>query len=168
MSRASPKVKPRAPLAIGSDHLRDDVAACDLGDQSRMFFESVDLCWNAVRKHSRKLPGLSVEGEWYQGGKGSSPCWKLTFLFEERQFQIDTNHHAANSLFWVDSPGCPDRVLLQVLNHFNALTPLRFDDPLWQPPPPVKLFGATFAVVLGIAMVVAFIFVLAMTARQAT
>ena len=97
-------------------------------DAARHFFEAIELPeLKETKSHAKTLDGLVVVDDTWNGGRGLSAIWTLTFTYRGHQFQIDTNHHAGLSEFFVSDSECADEILVEVLQHFDKLSPLYVD-----------------------------------------
>ena len=114
----------------------DEILPSLLGERSLCFFESEDFP-RPKRSFSESLEGLMLTEEnpprrLFRGCGGPRyGAWDVQFAYRGHRFLIESNSHAALGYFWVNDPGCPKSILLEVLEHF--LGPPQGD------PPPVPL-----------------------------
>lgn len=140
--------------------LANEPLSYPLGEESRFFYESAAIDFDLAKQQAAQVPNLTILDEEWLGGRGLSPCWKLTFQFDGHVFQIDSNHHAFCASFFVGDRTCPDEVLTRVVDEFATLPSY---GPHNQPRQPSLLDreGWQLAIVIGIVVLV----VLAMLIR---
>lgn len=146
-------------MLIDAAELEHNQIGSPLSDDSRHFYESIALPkLRRTKAHAGQLDGLVVVADTWDGGPGLSSCWTMTFTYRGQSFFVDTNYHAALSEFFVADAECPNDILLEVLRHFDALSPLRVertDDTL----PPAKSLPVWLILLITVVIATAVVFV---------
>ena len=90
-----------------------DFRACD---GSRKFAELPEtVFFDVLRDHTPKLKGALITGfitDWV------TEVW-LDFEYRGQKFSV--NNQFGDYWFFVENPGCPDEMLLEVAEHFSRL-----------------------------------------------
>jgi len=107
-----------------------------------------------VLEHARRLASLTVSATSNQPSRRSGGAWTLTFIYRDRQFGIQTDYHAALTLYTSADADCPEPLLREVIAHFEGL---RLLPSTWVPPPP--LTGHRLLILVLVALVLAIPFV---------
>ena len=97
-----------------------------LGSETCMFYEAVEMNQSSAVEHASKLPGCRMHERDSDAREELSGIWEMQFSYGGHEFLVETNHHAATSLFFVDDRNCPEVTLIAILRHFNDLQPLDF------------------------------------------
>jgi hypothetical protein len=103
-------------LKFGSSHGTNGYALSHqiVADGSRMFGSlELPVLWDTLRTHAEKLPGVRVTGFVGNGVE----VW-IEFAYRGYAFTVN-NAVEGEYWFFVEDPGCPDEVLVEVLGHFR-------------------------------------------------
>ena len=109
-------------IASYEPELLDWIMPSQLGERSLCFFECMDFPM-PTRAFVASLEGLSLVDEhfpsdWRFGRRHRYDAWEFQFVYRGSRFLVESNSHAGLGYFWVNDPGCPQAVLLEVLEHF--------------------------------------------------
>jgi hypothetical protein len=103
---------PALSARTGEAVLQDVVTLADLPGAAVDIDVSADGEWIALCRPQRDVVVASA-------GQQFTVPEEIRFRYREHEFEIEMNYHGACSVYFVNSPSCPDEILIEVADYFD-------------------------------------------------